>query len=76
MEQNLICKSVTVDLGKGVSSASLPLIHNPEVKLVNNKHTALKVLRQQIKRLEKNPKDKQDVIESEKRLHEWLCGLC
>ena len=43
-------------------------MHNPVIKLVHNKDIALKVYNQQVKKLNKNPKDKADVIESEARL--------
>ena len=43
-------------------------MHNPVIKLAHNKDIALKVYNQQVKKLNKNPKDKADVIESEARL--------
>ena len=68
VEQHLINKSVTVDTKNRISYATLPLIHNPEVKLANNKHKALKVYHQQLNKLDKEPSDKADVIASEKKL--------
>ena len=70
VEQHLIDKSVTVDFEKRVSVASLPLLHNPEVKLANNKHKALKVYHQQLKKLDQEPFDKADVISSERKLQD------
>ncbi|MEM7375655.1 MAG: hypothetical protein AAF587_44090, partial [Bacteroidota bacterium] len=70
VEQHLINKSVTVDIKNRISIASLPLLHNPEVKLANNKHKALKVYYQQLKKLDKETSDKADVISSERKLQE------
>ena len=68
VEQHIINKSVTVDIKNRVSFASLPLLHDPEIKLANNKHKALKVYYQQIKKLDQQPSDKADVIASERKL--------
>ena len=69
IEQDLINKSVTVDIENRICSAKLPVIHNPSHKLAPNKNKTLAIYNQQVKKLEKNPKDKQDVIESEAKLH-------
>ncbi|XP_066924657.1 uncharacterized protein [Clytia hemisphaerica] len=68
VEQHLINQSVSVELKNRISHASLPLLHNPETKLVNNKHKALKVYFQQLRKLDKEPSDKKDVIASEAKL--------
>ena len=68
IEQDIINSSVKVDTEKRITTASLPLMHNPAIKLAHNKDLALKVYNQQIKKLNKNPKDKADVIESEAKL--------
>ena len=68
VEQQIINKSVNVDIINRISNASLPLLHNPEVKLANDKHKALKVYYQQLKKLDKTPSDKADVISSEEKL--------
>ena len=68
VEQHLINQTVTVDLANRVSWATLPLMHNPEIKLAPNKDRALKVYYQQLKKLNKEPKDKSDVIISEGKL--------
>ena len=67
-EQNVIDKSVHVDLQKGITIAKLPFIVNPESKLNPNKSKALKVYNSQVRKLCKNPKDKHDVIASKLRL--------
>ena len=68
VEQHLINQSVSVDLNNRISHASLPLLHNPETKLANNKHKALKVYFQQLRKLDKEPSDKKYVIASEAKL--------
>ncbi|XP_066930848.1 uncharacterized protein [Clytia hemisphaerica] len=68
VEQHFINQSVSVDLKNCVSHANLPLLHNPETKLANNKHKALKVYFQQLRKLDKEPTDKADVIAPEAKL--------
>ena len=68
IEQDIINKSVHVDIKQRVTVASLPLLHNPAIKLDKNFNTALKVYNQQVKKLSKIDQDKQDVIESEAKL--------
>ena len=65
IEQDIINSSMKVNREKRITTASLPLMHNPVIKLAHNKDIALKVYNQQIKKLNKNPKYKADVIESE-----------
>ena len=69
IEQDLINKSVTVDIENRICTAKLPVIHNPSRKLAPTKNKALAIYNQQVKKLEKNPKDKQDVIASEAKLN-------
>ena len=45
-------------------------MHNPIIKLHPNKDKALKVFNQQLKKLSKNQKDKEDVIRSEQKLQD------
>ena len=52
------------------TTASLPLMNNPSIKLAHNKERALKVYNQQIKKLNQNIDDKQDAIESEEKLQQ------
>ena len=68
IEQDLINKSVFVDTENQCTIASLPLMHDPEIKLNPNKDKALKVYQQQVNKLNKYPQDKQDVIQSENKL--------
>ena len=67
-EQDVINQSVIVDTKNGSSMATLPLMFDPSTHLVPNRDIALKVYNQQLKRLSKNNKDKEDVINSEKKL--------
>ena len=68
VEQNVIDKLVKVDLESRRTIASVPLLHNPAVKLAHNKNEARQIYNQKIKKLNQNPKDKKDVIESEAKL--------
>ena len=70
IEQDLINKSVVVDISNQCTTASLPFTCDPHLRLSPNRHKALQVYQQQIKKLNKYPKDKQDVIESERKLHQ------
>ncbi|XP_066913300.1 uncharacterized protein [Clytia hemisphaerica] len=53
-----------------IITAKLPFTHNPDVKLAPNKDKALKVYQQQLRKLNRkeNLKDKEDIINSEKKL--------
>ena len=66
----MINKSVKVDTTSQRTTPSLPLIYNPSIKLAHNKERALKVYKQQIKKLNQNADDKKDVIESEEKLQQ------
>ena len=68
VEQDLIDNSVQVNIGNGCTTAKLPFIHNPMVKLSNNKDIALKIYSQQLRKLNKNLQDKADVTTSENKL--------
>ena len=70
IEQNQIEKSVMVDLDKRITSARLPVLYQPALKLHPNRDKALKVLNQQIKKLTRYEEDKLDVLKSEKKLQE------
>ena len=67
LEQNIINKSVYVDVAKGVTIVKLPFLVGPENKLNPNKNKALKVYTSQVRRLDKNQKDKNDMIMSEQK---------
>ena len=70
IEQSVINDSVIVDTTKRMTIVKLPLMHDPVVKLAPNRHKALKVLKQQIKRLSKSPDDKKAIIKAENKLQD------
>ena len=59
-----------VDIDNQRTTALLPLMSNPAVKLAPNKNKALQIYNQQVKKLSQNPQDKKDVIESEAKLQQ------
>ena len=67
-EQLLIDECVEVSIEKREVKASLPLMDDPKTKLGENYKCARKVYKQQVLKLNKNPEDKRDVIESEMKL--------
>ena len=68
VEQDVINKSVTVDTDRRITSALLPLIYNSFHKLAPNKDKALHIYDQQVDKLNQNPQDNKDVIQSEAKL--------
>ena len=70
VEQDIINKSVSVNINNRNCIANLPLLYNPVNYLAPNKSIAVKVYNQQIHKLQKNPKDKDDVIKSEAKLQQ------
>ena len=68
IEQDVINKSVKVNLPIGESEASLPIIHDAPNKLAPNKKIALAVFTSQIKRL--TPEEKREVIKAEQKLQD------
>ena len=64
VEQDVINKSVKVDVDSQGTTASLPLMNNPSIKLAHNKERAMKVYNKQIKKLNQNT---DDVVESEEK---------
>ena len=68
IEQDIIDKSVQVDVSKGITIAKLPSIMNPEFRLLSNKRQALAVYMGQIRKLNKVPDDRNDVMKSESKL--------
>ena len=70
VEQDAINRSVKVDIEHRRTTALLPLMSNPAVKLAPNKDRALRTYNQQVKKLNQNPQDKKDVIESEAKLQQ------
>ena len=57
-----------VDVSKGITIAKLPFIMNPELRLLSNKRQAMAVYIGQIRKLNKVPDDKNDVMKSESKL--------
>ena len=70
VEQNLIEQNVVVDPDKGVTTCKLPFLVDPDSRLVPNEQVALKVFRQQVKKLNDSPEDKAMVIESQQKLQD------
>ena len=70
IEQDMINQSVHVDLKQRQTIANLTLMHDSAIKLYRNKTKALKVYNQQLKKLSKQPQDKEQVIQSEKKLQD------
>lgn len=69
-EQEIINKSVKVNLDTRSTVATLPLLHDPITRLSPNKEIAMKVFQQQLKKLDRNEKDKIAVIKSEGKLQD------
>ena len=70
IEQDLINKSINIDVSSRSSIAVLPFLHDPKMKLSPNKHKALKVYYQQLKKLRNSQNDKDAIIKAENKLHE------
>ena len=66
-EQDLIDKSVTVDIVKRCSTAALPFTADPDVRLATNEYTSLKIYNSQIRRLNKSESDLKDALAAEKK---------
>ena len=71
VEQDVINKSIRVDTYRRITTALLPLMFNPLHKLAPNKDKALSIYNKQVKKLNQNPQDKKDVIQSEAKLQRW-----
>ena len=76
-EQNLIEKSVSVNLEERYSSASMPFLANPDTRLISNEEPSRKIFDSQVRKLSKSERDRQDAINSEQKLQdmgyvEWL----
>ena len=70
IEQDLIERSVTVDIEKGVAIAELPFTADPAVRLCPNRNIALKVYKQQVKKINNNEEDKKAILKSEAKLQD------
>ena len=62
--------SVKVNADAKVTVAGLPFIDNPVINLAPNRRNALKVYINQVKKLCKHVKDKEDIIASERKLQD------
>ena len=79
-EQSLINKSVLLKEDEKMCVAHLPFLGNPDLKLVSNMKSARKVYNGVVKALAKSSKDKEDVLEAERKLQnlgfvDWLENL-
>ena len=80
LEQKLLEDTVEVDFSEQVTSALLPFTSNPEKNLVPNRDIALKVYKQQVNKLAKDPEKKAGVLHCEEKLQnnghvDWVCNL-
>ena len=71
VEQDLVEKSVDVNVEEGECSASLPFIADPKVRLSpSNEDSATKIYKSVVRSLSRNPQSKEDAIRAEKKLHD------
>ena len=70
VEQAMIERSIEVDLEENVTRAKLPFLVDPDTRLVPNEYDALRVFKRQAKMLNLKPRDKEAVIEFEKKLQD------
>ena len=70
VEQELIDRSVIVDAEKGVTIATLPFLDDPKTALAPNDATALAVYKAQVRKLDKCPEERKEIIESEAKMHD------
>ena len=68
VEQAVVDKCVTVDIFSKKTTALLPFFTDPKYKLTYNLHIARKIYDRQLRQLNRSPKDKQDVIETQNKL--------
>ena len=70
VEQSILHSCVTLDLERRITVARLPFLQDPEISLCTNRDTAMSVYKNQVRKLDRNPRDKQAAIESERKMHE------
>ena len=70
IEDEVVKKSVTLLVDKGLVVARLPFLCDPSSKLAPNRHAALKIYKSQVKRLNASPKRKDTVVSAFKKLHD------
>ena len=76
VEQNVIGRSICIDAEGGITTAKLPFVSEPDVRLVPNQNEALKVYRSQVRKLSCQPEDEAAVIESERKLQLGFVDMC
>ena len=69
-EQFVIDSSVSIDFNHGLTEATLPFMEDPDEKLVPNEDIALKVYKQQTRKLSRDQVAKDAVLKSEEKLHQ------
>ena len=69
-QQYLINNSVHVDLNTKTTTATLPFIEDPVTSLAPNRQEAVRVYNSQVRKLNKDPQAKADVLLSEKNMHQ------
>ena len=76
-EQAMIDGSVEFDPGEGKLTARLPFIKDPARYLHNNRHVALKVLERNFRKLQRKPEERQEVIQSFRKLYDrgYICKI-
>ena len=70
IEQNVIERSVNVDVNKGRTIAKLPFISNPTLRSGPSEGIAMKVFQSQVRKLAKCPAEMGQVIKSENKLQD------
>ena len=67
VEQAVIDKSVTVNLELGYTQAKFPFLTNPKYRLGTNVNIARSIYFGQVRKLNENPKDKEDLLKAKKK---------
>ena len=77
IEQDLIERNVTVDITKGKSSALLPFVTNPDLRIdsESQEKLALKIYESQVRGLNNKPDDRAAAILSESKLQDLGFGF-
>ena len=70
IEQGIIDRNVTVDIARRVTTAALPFVTNPDLRLGPNEFWALKIYKGQARKLNGRPADKLAVVQSENKLQQ------
>ncbi len=69
-EQHEIEKSVHIDVEAGKTTARLPLIHDPILKLAPNRKQANAIYKREVRKLSKNEQARKDVLKAERKLQD------